>query len=136
MVKCPVHTEVFDDNCPMCKQEYWEMKGSVQQVSTREIKKYKDFTEQEWKKYRRSRREGKEHNKKAVQNPRITIMELAHVSMRTTNLVMLVVNKEPSQSGSLSLPKHFLPVALATMSLRQRDIERNSLKIGVFVDLP
>ncbi len=34
----------------MCKQEYWEMKDSVQRVSTREIKKYKDFTEDRAKK--------------------------------------------------------------------------------------
>jgi hypothetical protein len=48
MTKCPVHTEIFDDSCDACKQEYMEMKGVGELVI--EDKKYKEFTEERAKK--------------------------------------------------------------------------------------
>ncbi len=48
-MKCPVHTEFFDDSCDACKQEYLEMKGAGESV-TAEKKYYKEFTEERAKK--------------------------------------------------------------------------------------
>jgi hypothetical protein len=45
---CPVHTDFFDDNCPECRQEYLEMKGTNE--SAVEQNKYKEFTEERAKK--------------------------------------------------------------------------------------
>jgi hypothetical protein len=45
LIKCVVHTRFFDDSCDTCRQEYLEMKGSLGEPVIKEIKKYKDFTE-------------------------------------------------------------------------------------------
>lgn len=47
-MKCPVHTDFFDDSCDACKQEYLEMKGAGEPVNAE--KKYKEFTEERAKK--------------------------------------------------------------------------------------
>jgi hypothetical protein len=46
LIKCLVHTEVFDDSCATCRQEYLEMKGSEGEPGNQDIKKYKEFTEE------------------------------------------------------------------------------------------
>ena len=47
-MKCPVHTDFFDDSCDYCKQEYREMKHVGEQEDS--AKKYKEFTEERAKK--------------------------------------------------------------------------------------
>jgi len=47
-MKCPVHTDFFDDSCDACKQEYLKMKGADEPVNVE--KKYKEFTEERAKK--------------------------------------------------------------------------------------
>lgn len=48
MVKCPVHTDFFDDSCDYCRQEYMEMKRVGEHEDS--AKKYKEFTEERAKK--------------------------------------------------------------------------------------
>ena len=43
---CTIHTEYFDDNCPDCRQEYLEMKGTNDVQDS----KYKELTEERAKK--------------------------------------------------------------------------------------
>ena len=45
MKKCEVHTEVFDDSCATCRQEYLEMKSFDNVAESQGMKKYKEFTE-------------------------------------------------------------------------------------------
>ena len=48
-MKCPTHTDFFDDSCDACKQEYREMKGADDAPEAVD-KKYKEFTEDRAKK--------------------------------------------------------------------------------------
>ena len=50
MKKCLVHTEVFDDSCATCRQEYLEMKSSETEPQNEDAKKYKELTEERAKK--------------------------------------------------------------------------------------
>lgn len=43
---CTIHTVYFDDNCPDCRHEYLEMKGT----NDAQDSKYKEFTEERAKK--------------------------------------------------------------------------------------
>ena len=47
-MKCPIHTEFFDDSCDACKQEYLELKH-IKEVGG-SGKKYKEFDEERAKK--------------------------------------------------------------------------------------
>jgi len=66
MTSCSIHTELFDDLCPGCKEEYCELKGIVREISRKQDiastdeckskldknsnRSYREFTEERAKK--------------------------------------------------------------------------------------
>jgi hypothetical protein len=66
MTSCSIHTEFFDDLCPGCKEEYYELKGIARETSRKQDiasaeeckskldknsnRSYKEFTEERAKK--------------------------------------------------------------------------------------
>jgi hypothetical protein len=48
-MKCPFHTEFFDNSCAVCKKEYMELKR-IKEVRDNDNKKYKEFNEDRAKK--------------------------------------------------------------------------------------